>query len=166
MRILPLDREPSVVGPILVLTLAVASLADLATQVFLAGLNVFLGPRWWAWHITFGHAIGVLLVVQSAATWLARMPARSRWLSLGMIVLFGFQYWARPLAGLLQAPYLIPLHAVNALLLFWVALTLAGWAWQAFQSFTQARSVSFKTGTTMSGSIARSALDHGDDQPA
>lgn len=63
-------------------------------------------------------------------TWLTGMPARSRWLSLGMLVLFGLQYNVRALATLLHAPYLIPLHAVNALALFWIASTLAGWARQ------------------------------------
>ncbi|KAB8333680.1 hypothetical protein SD80_012160 [Scytonema tolypothrichoides VB-61278] len=124
-------RPPRRVGPPLVLTLAALSAGAIAVQVFLAGLNVFLGPRWWGWHIAFGHGVGVLLLVQAAATWLTRMPARSRWLSLGMVALFCLQYNARTLASLLDAPYLIPLHAVNALALFWIATTLAGWARQA-----------------------------------
>jgi hypothetical protein len=48
-------------------------------------------------------------------------------------VLFALQYNVRVLAGLLHAPYLIPLHAVNALALFWIALTLADWARQALR---------------------------------
>lgn len=123
-------RPPLRAGPPLALTLAALSAGAIAVQVFLAGLNVFLGPRWWGWHIAFGHGVGVLLIAQAAAAWLTRMPARSRWLSLGMLALFGLQYNVRALASLLQAPYLIPLHAVNALALFWIAMTLAGWARQ------------------------------------
>lgn len=43
-------------GPSLALTLAVLSAGAIAVEVFLAGLNVFLGPRWWGTHIAFGHA--------------------------------------------------------------------------------------------------------------
>jgi len=127
----PAAHRPLRLGPPLALTLAALTASALAVQVFLAGLNVFLGPRWWGLHIVFGHAIGVLLIVQAAAAWLIRMPARSRWLSLGMVALFGLQYNIRALASLLQAPFLIPLHAVNALALFWIAVTLAGWAYRA-----------------------------------
>jgi len=123
MRVL---RPP--IGNVLALVLAVASAIAIAAQVFLAGMNVFLGPRWWAWHITLGHATGALLLMQALIAWLAWLPARSRWLSLGMVALFGLQYNVRALASLFYAPYLIPLHAVNALFLFWIAVTLAGWA--------------------------------------
>jgi hypothetical protein len=115
------------------LALATLSAGAIAVQVFLAGLNVFLGPQWWGLHIAFGHAVGVLVIIQAITAWLTRLPARSRWLSLGMVVLFGLQYNIRALAGLLHAPYLIPLHAVNALALFWIAVTLAGWAHQALR---------------------------------
>jgi hypothetical protein len=121
------------IGPRLALTLAVLSAGGIAVQVFLAGLNVFLGPLWWGTHIAFGHAVGVVMIVQAVTAWLTRLPARSRWLSLGMLALFALQYNVRVLAGLLHAPYLIPLHAVNALALFWIAVTLAGWARQALR---------------------------------
>jgi hypothetical protein len=90
-------RAPLRLGPPLALTLAALSAGAIVVQVFLAGLNVFLGPRWWGWHIVFGHGVGVLLLVQAAATWLTRMPARSRWLSLGMLALFSLQYNVRTL---------------------------------------------------------------------
>lgn len=121
-------------GPSLAFILAALSAGGIAVQVFLAGLNVFLGPQWWGLHIALGHGIGALLLTQAAATWLIRLPARSRWLSLGMVALFGLQYNVRALASLLQAPYLMALHAVNALLLFWIAITLAGWAWQTHRT--------------------------------
>jgi mercuric ion transport protein len=118
-------------GPPAAFTLAALNAAGITVQVFLAGLNVFLGPQWWGLHIALGHGIGVLLLMQAVAAWLMRLPARSRWLSLGMLALFSLQYNVRALASLLQAPYLRALHAVNALLLFWIAITLAQWACQA-----------------------------------
>jgi hypothetical protein len=118
-------------GRLLALVLAVLSAAAIVVQVFLAGLNVFLAPRWWSAHIAFGHSIGPLLIALAVTIWLAGLPARARWLSLAMVLLFGLQYNVRGLASLLQAPYLIPLHAVNALALFWIAVTLATWTWQA-----------------------------------
>lgn len=121
-------------GPLLVLTIGVLSAVAIVVQIFLVGLNVFISPEWWGAHVNLGHATGGLLVLQAVVTWATRAPARARWLSLGMVLLFGLQYNVRPLAGLLRTPYVIPLHAVNALLLFWIAVTLAGWAWQTYRS--------------------------------
>jgi hypothetical protein len=127
-------RPPRRFGPPLAFILAALSVAAITIQVFLAGLNAFLGPQWWGQHANFGHGIGGLLIAQAVATWLVRMPARSRWLSLGMVALFSLQYNFRALASLLGAPHLMALHAVNALLLFWIAMVLARWAYQAYQA--------------------------------
>jgi hypothetical protein len=63
MNSAPAAHRPLRLGPPLALTLAALSAGAIAVQVFLAGLNVFLGPRWWGLHIAFGHGVGVLLIV-------------------------------------------------------------------------------------------------------
>lgn len=102
----------------------------IAVQVFLAGLNIFTQPRWWGAHIQFGHATGVVLLALVLTGFVGRVPGRMRWLSLGLMLLFAFQYNARLVAALVGLPQLAALHAVNALFLFAGAITLGRWAWQ------------------------------------
>lgn len=100
----------------------------IVTQVFLAGLNVFLQPRYWALHIQFGHIVGLIVIVLLLLGVAARLPRRMHALALLMVLLIAFQYNARRLAALFGVPELAALHAVNALILFWCAATLSRWA--------------------------------------
>jgi hypothetical protein len=99
-------------------------------QVFLAGMNVFLQPLWWSYHISLGHWTGPLIISLLLLSLAARLPLRLRWLSALLLLLFGLQYNFRTLAGLADVPALAALHAVNALLLFWLATTLGRHAWR------------------------------------
>ena len=102
----------------------------IAVQVFLAGLNIFGQPIWWGAHIQLGHAAGVGLLTLMLAGFVGQVPRRMRWLSVGLLLLFAFQYNARLVAALVGVPQLAALHAVNALFLFSGAITLGRWAWQ------------------------------------
>jgi hypothetical protein len=96
--------------------------ACLFVQVFLAGVSVFSDPTWWTYHRNFVHVfegvpllLGILALVGAGRAGLVT-------LSFGLVVMIGLQYafaGARPsiVAGL---------HTVNALLIFWAALALAG----------------------------------------
>lgn len=123
----------------LYLALAWLLSGGIAAQVFLAGLNVFLQPVWWGAHIQLGHALGALLLALVLVGFAARVPGAMRWLGIGLVLLFGFQYNARLVAGLLQLPELAALHAVNALVLFWGAITLARRAWRLTRGAAAAR---------------------------
>lgn len=103
--------------------------AAIIAQVFLAGLNVFLAPRYWASHISLGHAIGGGVLLALVLALLGRLPCRVQALNGLMLLLFALQYNHRLLAGALGVPGLAALHAVNALLLFWCAVTLGRWSW-------------------------------------
>jgi hypothetical protein len=102
--------------------------AMIAAQVFLAGMNVFVGPRWWGWHIQSGHAIGGMIGLLALLGFGGRFPGRIRWLTLALLGLFALQYNHRLIAGALGIPSLAAIHAVNALVLFWLAVSLARWA--------------------------------------
>lgn len=106
----------------------------IAVQVFLAGLNMFGQPIWWGAHIQLGHATGVVLLTLVLAGFVGRVPRGMRWLSVGLLMLFAFQYNARLVAGLVGVPQLAALHAVNALFLFSGAITLGRRAWQLTRS--------------------------------
>jgi hypothetical protein len=116
------------IAPTIYLVGAITLAAGIVVQIFLVGMNVFLRPIYWADHIALGHALGGLVMIQLVVALVGRLPARIRWLNALMLLLFGLQYNARALAGLVQIPALTALHAANALFLFWIAVTLAGWA--------------------------------------
>ncbi len=95
-------------------------LACIAIQVFLAGMAVFGGPANWVMHRGFVPVLSTLPLVMFPLAFLGRLPNLQRWLPLGLIFLIGLQ------AALIQFGTLVAaLHAVNALLIFWVALILA-----------------------------------------
>lgn len=112
--------------------------ASIMVQVFLAGLNVFLGPRWLGSHITFGHMIGAEIIGLLLLALIAHMPRRVWLLNLLMVGLFALQYNHRALGAAFGLPQLAALHAVNALVLFWSATTLGRWSWQLVRGSNQA----------------------------
>jgi len=108
-----------------------------AIQVFLAGLNVFLSPVWWGMHIQFGHWIGYVLIALLILVFAGQLPRSLRWLTVLTFVLYVLQYNFRNLAGLVGVPALAALHPVNALLIFWCAVTLGRSSWQFTRAFAK-----------------------------
>lgn len=95
--------------------------AAVLVQVFLAGLSIFDSPTRWPDHVQFGQMIGAFTALMLAFAVLGRLP----WLIVGLafaeFMLYGMQYpFADSSIGALAA-----LHAVNALVMFWLAVTLA-----------------------------------------
>ncbi len=95
--------------------------AGIATQVFLAGLAIFVDPGWWGVHRSFVHAIEVVVLLLFALSFLARLPASLRWLSAAPFALIAVQYATIELG----VPVVAALHPVNAILIFGLALELA-----------------------------------------
>ncbi|HBY46998.1 MAG TPA: DUF6220 domain-containing protein [Thermomicrobiales bacterium] len=90
-------------------------------QVFLAGLSVFNDATRWPDHVQFGQMVGGFTVLMVAFAVVGRLP----WLIVGLafaeFMLYGMQYpFALSSIGAMAA-----LHAVNALIMFWLAITLA-----------------------------------------
>lgn len=96
----------------------------IAVQVFFAGLAIFAGPSWWRTHTTFVHLIEVLPLLMLIAAFVGRLPARAKWLSIAALLLIGLQFVLVELA----IPGVAALHPVNALLIFWLAISLARWS--------------------------------------
>lgn len=107
------------------LVLAWALVACLSAQVFIAGLAIFVTPTWWAWHTTFIHTFEFLPVVMLALAFAGRLTRGMRWLTAALWVQIILQYATANSGGTLAA-----LHPVNALVFFWLAVTLAHQAWR------------------------------------
>jgi hypothetical protein len=95
--------------------------------VFLAGLSLFVSRTFWGTHAELGRAIGFLAPSLLVLAFLGRLPRATVGLTALLVILYAIQW---TLVGLQRAiPVVAALHAVNALALFWVALTLARRAW-------------------------------------
>ena len=97
-------------------------------QFFLAGLGIFVSASLFFWHTTVNpFLVGVLPLVLAGVGWYAGVDRRTLLLTVsmfGLVVLQSLLLFPFHLA--LDAPFraISALHAVNALVIFWVALNL------------------------------------------
>ena len=99
-------------------------LAAIALQVFLAGLSLFVGAKWWQIHMLTGSLIGILPLLLIALAFVGRLP---RAYPLVSVLLLGQVFLQSALIEIgtnAGAPWLAALHPVNALALFLVSLLL------------------------------------------
>lgn len=102
------------------LVLAVLFVAVLVLQVFFAGLGVLVSPRYFALHTGLGHLVSLPIFALFIVGLLGRCGWRSLSLSAALFFLYGLQYaFLEGGEGPVRA-----LHAVNALLMFWLSLRL------------------------------------------
>ncbi len=98
-------------------------------QVFLAGLGIFAHPANFVTHVYLGavlHGLATLMWILAA---LGRQPLETTRLNGVLFGVLALQGLLPNLRGIV--PALAALHAVNALVIFWIALVLARRA-QAF----------------------------------
>lgn len=99
-------------------------------QVFFAGAALLVNGRYLEMHRVLAHLIELLAMLTAVAGLLTRLSWRIQTLGLLFLLLMFAQYaflYAMPALGL---PALRALHAVNALVMFWVALRLGQRTWQ------------------------------------
>lgn len=98
--------------------------ACIIIQVFLAGLSTgLLGnePERWSDHISFGQMIGTLPILLVVFALAGRLPVVTIGISVAVFFLYGLQYpFANTDTGSVAA-----LHAVNALVMFWLTTLIA-----------------------------------------
>ena len=96
----------------------------LVIQLFLVGLDVFeVIGRENGIHREFAYVYGWLAPLLVLLAGLSHAPRRQVQLASVLLVLFAVQTYLPSLAE--ELPLLAAIHAVNALAVFWLALTLA-----------------------------------------
>jgi hypothetical protein len=114
------------------LALAAIFAAGILLQAFLAGAGIFLGGDWMRWHEGIGHLltspIPLLPLLLFILSFSARLPGADRWMSGILLFLATAQPVVLYVRGL--APWLSPLHALNALILFALPVLLWYRAWR------------------------------------
>jgi hypothetical protein len=119
----PEDR-PAELARIAYQALAWIFVACLVIQIFLVGLDVFevIGSETGV-HRAFAYTYGWLAPILVLLAVAGRLPRHRLWLTMLLLVLFAVQTYLPTLKD--QAPWLAAFHAVNALLIFWLAVSLA-----------------------------------------
>lgn len=120
---------------LLYLLLALVFALVIALQVFFAGLGVLVSPSYFAWHVQLGHLLSLPIFALFIVGLLSFIGWRGVLTPVLLFVLYGLQYaFLEGLTGPLRA-----LHAVNALLLFWLATQLIRLAWHKVQTLKPSR---------------------------
>lgn len=123
----------------LYLILALLFVGAVVLQVFFAGATLLVDARHLIDHRALGEAMWPLPVLMIAISLIARLGKRSALLSVLLLVLYVMQYAIIHVFPTLGLPTVFrALHAVNALLLFWVALHLAKLTWHILRPVAQA----------------------------
>jgi mercuric ion transport protein len=97
----------------------------IVVQAFLAGLSIFAGPGWWAIHVEAGrwfNPIPILLLLLAFLGWFSRSIVL---LSGLLFIQYELQVALIEVAGSLRWPVLAAFHPVNAVVMFWVTVTVA-----------------------------------------
>lgn len=103
-------------------------LAGIVVQVFLAGLGLFGPDEDFAPHVGLGwtlHLAPVLLLIVAAV---ARVGRRIIWWNVALVLAVGIQPFLPEMRT--DLPYAAALHPVNALIIFWLTLTIGLRAWR------------------------------------
>jgi hypothetical protein len=113
-------------------------LAGIVLQIFFAGAALLVDSSFLDLHRGFAHLLELLAILLPILALLSRQPWRITLLSLLPFFLIAMQYvylWA--LTGMGLPLWTRGLHAVNAIVIYWVILRLSRAAWQLWRSSSQ-----------------------------
>jgi hypothetical protein len=100
--------------------LALIFMICVVTQVFLAGMAVFVDQNWKP-HTSFVRIFQFIPILMFAVSFIGRIPNRLRWSSFGLIIMIILQYvTAKAFSGIWVAAF----HPVIAIFMFWNALMI------------------------------------------
>lgn len=95
----------------------------LVVQFFLVGLDAFEAIGESEFHRDFAYTYGWLTPILVLLAMVAGLPRRVLLLTVGLLCLYAIQTYLPTIAEAL--PWLATLHAINALLVFWLAVQVA-----------------------------------------
>lgn len=113
-------------------------LAGIVLQIFFAGASLLVDSSFLDLHRSFAHLLELFAILLPILALLSRQPWRITLLNLLPFFLIAMQYvylWA--LTGMGLPLWTRGLHAVNAIVIYWVILRLSRAAWQLWHSPSQ-----------------------------
>lgn len=103
-------------------------LAAIVVQVFLAGIGLFGGARDFSDHASLGWILHLGPVPILVAAALGRVGARTLWWTAALLLSVAVQPFLPGLRG--DLPWAAALHPVNAMLIFWLTMSVGMQAWR------------------------------------
>lgn len=120
------------------LVLALLMIGAIVLQVFFAGATLLVDATFLMDHRALGEAMWPIPLLLIIVSLVARLRTRSVLISALVLVLYVLQYAVIHIFPSLGLPTVFrAMHAVNALLLFWVSLYLARSTWRSLRSEAQ-----------------------------
>jgi hypothetical protein len=110
-------------------------LGGIVLQIFLAGAALLVDSAYLNQHRMFAHILELFAIILPLLALISRQPWRITLASLLPFFLIGMQYvilWALDDMGL--PAWTRGLHAVNALVIYWLMLCLSRSAWQLWHT--------------------------------
>ena len=115
----PGRRAPRRGASIAIAALAWLMTAGLVAQVFLVGLALFVDPARWMTHRGLGMGFAPLALVVLVLALVGRQPSAVRWRAAALLGLMIVQIATAAIRGIAGT-----VHPVNAILIFWLTLSL------------------------------------------
>ncbi|MEO8606268.1 MAG: DUF6220 domain-containing protein [Chloroflexota bacterium] len=110
-------------------------IAGIFVEVFFAGESMLVNASAVIQHQQLGKLLSLVPILILVTAFLSRSPRRLLWWSGAPAVLMSLQYiFLYGIEGLTLPLELKALHAVNALVIFWVAQYLARSAWKLLRA--------------------------------
>ncbi len=124
----PLLSNSSKYGRYLFLVAAIIFVGCIVTQVFLAGMAVFVDPVNWSKHVAFVRIFNFLPVLMLLCAIVGKLGKDVYSVTIAMIIMIILQYITANLTDVV--PYLSALHVIFALMLFGASTNTVRMVWK------------------------------------
>ncbi|WP_200411184.1 DUF6220 domain-containing protein [Virgibacillus salexigens] len=117
------------IGRIVYLVLAIIFTLSVVTQIFLAGMAIFISPANWMKHMTFVHLFGFNIpVFMLVFAFIGALPHWAYWQVLGILISMFLMYFTANISA--NLPLLGAMHPVFGVLFFVMSYSMVSKVWK------------------------------------
>ncbi|WP_174615487.1 DUF6220 domain-containing protein [Virgibacillus ihumii] len=117
------------IGRIIYLVLAIIFALSVATQIFFAGMAIFISPVNWMKHMTFVHLFGFNIpIFMLVFAFIGALPRWAYWQLLCILISIFIMYFTANISA--NLPWFGAMHPVFGVLLFVFAYTMVSKTWK------------------------------------
>ncbi|MCP3741875.1 DUF6220 domain-containing protein [Rossellomorea sp. BNER] len=102
--------------------LAIIFTLCIVTQVFFAGLAIFVDPVNWSKHTIFVHIFELVPILMLVTAFIGQLPLWAKWQSVALLGLIFMMYFTANVTTVL--PWAAAAHPVIAIIMFWASLKM------------------------------------------
>lgn len=117
------------IGRIVYLVLAIIFALSVATQIFFAGMAIFISPVNWMKHMTFVHLFGFNIpIFMLVFAFIGALPRWAYWQLLGTLISIFLLYFTANIST--NLPWFGAMHPVFGVLLFVLSYKMVSKTWK------------------------------------